>query len=88
MVDQKQSNKVDHDNDDKKKVKIEVDNHPEHVAPGTYIVSAFKALVGVPADKDLAQLIDGTLTPLDDSASVVIKSGEKFFSHVRHGGSS
>ncbi len=72
----------------KKSVKVEVDNHPKHVAPGTYVVSAFKELVDVPADKDLDQVINGTLTTLDDGASVTIQGGEVFFSHVRRGGSS
>src|SRR6266550_9207410 len=57
---------------EKKKVKIDVDNHPKHVAPGTYLVSAFKDLIGVPADKDLDQVIDGNLTTLADTASVTI----------------
>jgi hypothetical protein len=85
MEDQKQNNKGDHD---KKKVKIEVDNHPEHVAPGSYIVSDFKALVGVPADKDLDQVINDALVTLADDATIEIKGGEVFFSHVRHGGAS
>lgn len=72
----------------KKTVKVEVDNHPKHVAPGTYVVSAFKELVSVPADKDLDEVLNGTLTTLDDGASVTIEGGEVFFSHVRRGGSS
>lgn len=73
---------------ERKKVKIEVDNHPKHVQPGTYLVAGFKTLVDVPADKDLDQVIDGNLTTLLDTASVTIKGGEVFFSHVRRGGSS
>jgi len=86
MEDPKQS-KGDHDHE-KKKVKIEVDNHPEHVAPGSYVVSEFKALVGVPADKDLDQVINDALVTLNDNDTIVIKGGEVFFSHVRHGGAS
>ncbi len=71
-----------------KKVKVEVDNHPKHVDAGAYEVSAFKTLVGVPAEKDLDEVINGTLTTLDDSAQVTIEGGEIFFSHVRRGGSS
>jgi ethanolamine utilization protein EutQ (cupin superfamily) len=73
---------------EKKKVKIDVDNHPKHVAVGTYRVSDLKDLIEVPADKDLDQVIDGNLTTLLDDASVTIKGGEVFFSHVRRGGSS
>ena len=74
--------------DSEKKVKIDVDNHPKHVAPGTYVVSIFKDLVDVPADKDLDQVIEGNLTTLADTASITIVGGEVFFSHVRRGGSS
>lgn len=73
---------------DKKKVKIEVDNHPEHVAPGAYVVSEFKVLVKIPADKDLVQVINGELTTLNDTASITITGDEVFFSHARHGGAS
>ena len=77
-----------HDLDSRKKVKIEVDGHPKHIEPGTYVVATLKELVNVPADKDLDQVIDGNLTTLEDTASVSIKGGEVFFSHVRRGGSS
>lgn len=71
-----------------KKVKIDVDNRPKHVPPGTYLVSDLKTLVEVPADKDLDQVIDGNLTTLADTDSITISGGEVFFSHVRRGGSS
>lgn len=69
-------------------VKVEVDNHPKHVKAGMYVVAVFRSLVDVDPAKDLDEVIDGTLTRLDDNASVTIKGGEVFFSHVRHGGSS
>ena len=72
----------------KKKVKIEVDNHPDHLAPGDYLVSNLKELIKVPAEKDLDQVIDGNLRTLADEATVTIVGGEIFFSHVRRGGSS
>lgn len=70
------------------KVKIELDNHPKHILPSAYVVSDLKALLGVPADKDLDQVIDGVLTTLGDGTNVTINGGEVFFSHVRRGGSS
>jgi len=72
----------------KKRVKVDVDNHPHHVLPGTYLVSDFKVLVGVPAEKDLDQVINGNLTTLSDTDQLTISGGEVFFSHVRRGGSS
>ncbi len=74
--------------DDKKKVKISVDNHPEHVPPGVYQVSELKALIGISAEKELDQVIDGNLTTLDDNASISVRGDEVFFSHARRGGSS
>jgi hypothetical protein len=73
---------------EKNEVKIDVDNHPKHVLPGTYVVSKFKALVDVPADKELEEVINGILTPLTDDASIRIHGGEVCFSHVRRGGAS
>lgn len=69
-------------------VKIEVDNQSKDIAVDTYRVSTLKDMVGVPADKDLDQVIDGNLTTLADEARVRIVGGEVFFSHVRRGGAS
>jgi len=69
-------------------VEIKVDREPERVAPGTYIVSAFKALVGVDANRELDILRDGTLCPLEDNAEITIRKHEVFVSHARSGGSS
>lgn len=88
MVDHDQQEERDKGNDHQKEVKIEVDNHPQHIAPGTYVISVFKTLVKVAAEKELDQVVNGQLTALDDSASVAIKGGEVFFSHTRRGGSS
>lgn len=71
-----------------KKVKVEIDNHPKQIEPGEYVVSDLKERLGVPADKDLDQVIEGTLTTLVDTGKVTIRGGEVFFSHVRRGGSS
>lgn len=80
--------KVNHEGKEKKKIKVEVDNHPQHLPPADYLVSTLKDLVGVPADKDLDQVIDGNLTTLADGSTIRIAGGEVFFSHVRRGGSS
>lgn len=69
-------------------VTVTVDNKPFQVQEGEYIVSAFKALVGVPASKELDEVIHGELKPLDDTQHIHIKGGEVFISHARQGGSS
>ena len=69
-------------------VAVIVDGVEQKVPKGTYLVSQFKALVGVDAAKELDEVVHGQLKPLDDNAEIVIKGGEKFVSHVRTGGSS
>jgi hypothetical protein len=69
-------------------VAVTVDNVRKTVHRGSHLVSEFKALVGVDANLELEQVIDGQLTPLADAARIVIKGGEVFFSHQRSGGSS
>ena len=69
-------------------VEIKVDGKVKHVQSGTYGVAAFKALVGVAADRELDIIKDGILHPLDDNGTVTICEHEVFVSHVRSGGSS
>ncbi len=69
-------------------VEVTVDRVRKCVAAGVYVVSAFKAAVGVAADRELDILKDGTLQPLDDNAKITIHGCEVFVSHARTGGSS
>lgn len=69
-------------------VEITVDRQRKEVKAGVYIVSFFKTLVGVAADRELDILKDGVLEPLDDNAEVTIHGCETFVSHARTGGSS
>jgi len=71
-----------------REVEVKVDGHPKRVMAGTYLVSAFKVLVGVAADRELDILEHGTFRPLDDNAEITICGHEVFVSHVRTGGSS
>ncbi len=68
-----------------RKVAVTVDNERKKVWPGTYIVSQFKKKVGVPAEKELDQVINGVLTLLDDKQKITIAGGEVFVSHPRTG---
>jgi hypothetical protein len=74
--------------EDQHKVQVKVDSHEVAVRSGNYIVTQFKAAVGVEPAKELDQIIHGQLTPLDDAARIDIKGGEEFISHQRAGGSS
>lgn len=69
-------------------VTIKVDNVDKQVHRGSHTVSELKTLVGVDAALELAEVINGQLTPLPDTDRVTIKGGEVFFSRVRQGGSS
>jgi hypothetical protein len=70
------------------KVTVTVDSHKKKVPPGSYVVSAFKEAVHVDLAKELDQVVDGVLKPLDDTAMIVIAGGETFISHERTGGAS
>jgi hypothetical protein len=69
-------------------VEVTVDRRPKCVEAGEYIVSAFKELVGVAADRELDILKGGALHPLEDNAKITIDGCEVFVSHARTGGSS
>ncbi len=69
-------------------VTVSVDDVVKTVHRGSHLVSEFKEEVGVDASLQLAEVIDGQLTGLDDGARVVIKGGEVFFTRVRKGSSS
>lgn len=69
-------------------VEIKVDGVPKCVKEGEYLVSTFKALVGVAADRELDIVKGGVFEPLKDDGEVFICAHEIFVSHVRTGGSS
>lgn len=69
-------------------VEVKVDGVTKRVKAGEYIVSVFKALVGVAADRELDIVKHGAFDPLDDNGKVNIHEDEVFVSHVRTGGSS
>jgi hypothetical protein len=69
-------------------VTVTVDGNEKRVPRGTYVVSAFKQLVGVEASRELDEVIHGEFRPLDDNARIDIERHEKFVSHVRTGSSS
>lgn len=73
---------------DKHIVTIRVNDKPFKINRGNRTVSEIKSVGEVPQSHELEELIDGKLTPLGDNATVKIKGGEQFFSHVRDGSSS
>lgn len=71
-----------------REIEVKVDGQVKHVPAGTYVVSAFKKLVGVAADRELDIVKHDSFQPLDDNAEITIHECEVFVSHVRTGGSS
>jgi hypothetical protein len=69
-------------------VEVIVDRVKKKVKPGPYRVSVFKHEVGVAAEKELDQIIKGSIKPLDDNETIVIAGGEVFISHERTGAAS
>lgn len=84
-------NKNGHGNSDdqsKNFVDIKVNDDNFKIHRGRRSVSEIKTAGEVPQADILEQVIDGTLVPLDNNDSLVIKGGEEFKSHVPSGGAS
>jgi hypothetical protein len=69
-------------------VEVKVDGKVKRVPRGTYLVSDFKRLVGVAADRELDIVHHDVFKPLSDDEEITIHRCEVFVSHVRTGGSS
>ena len=69
-------------------VKITIDGIEKTIERGSYLVSKFKELLGVPADYELDEVKNGEFKPLQDHQHTAIQGGEVFVSHVRRGGAS
>ena len=69
-------------------VNVTVDRVLKEIPAGTYVVSAFKARVGVAPDRELDEIKNGVLEPLADNAAIRNYGHEVFVSHPRTGGSS
>ena len=69
-------------------VTIIVDRAAKKVARGEHRVSDLKRECHVPVEKELEQVVAGSLHPLVDDQVVMICGGEEFISHERRGSSS
>ena len=67
---------------------VVVNNQRVYIHVGEYAVATVKKLAGVPLADDLDQLIDSTLKPVCDDATLHLRGCEIFISHVKDGGSS
>lgn len=70
------------------KVPVTIDNRTVEIQAREWVVSQLKTALGVDPSRDLEQVVDGKLVPLDDNARIHIRGHEVFMSHVRGGGSS
>lgn len=69
-------------------VNITVNGQCFQVESGIYPVPRLKAMVGVPPQDNLEQIINGVVTPLDDHGKVEIRGDESFVSFPCSGGAS
>lgn len=69
-------------------VSIYVNNEPVYIQPGRYAVATLKKLAGVPLADDIDQLVNSTLKPVADDATLVLHGCEIFVSHIKDGGAS
>lgn len=69
-------------------VHVMIDGDSKRIRAGNYRVDQLKAALSVPPEKELDQIVNGTIQPLEDSAFIKISGEERFISHVRSGGSS
>ncbi|MER3317008.1 MAG: hypothetical protein RIB79_01830 [Allomuricauda sp.] len=84
-------NKKDHGNSNDHAnnfVEIIVNDDSYKIHRGRRSVAEIKIASEVPLADKLEQVIEGSLVPLDDADSLVIKGGEEFKSHVPSGGAS
>lgn len=70
------------------KVPVTIDNRIVEIQAREWVVSQLKIALGVDPSRDLEQVVDGKLVPLDDNARIHIHGHEVFISHVHGGGSS
>jgi hypothetical protein len=71
-----------------REVAITVDGQRRELPAGHYLVSRLKALLQIPADYVIDEVVNGEFRELPDTSHIDIKGGEHFISHVRRGGSS
>lgn len=70
-------------------VNVEVDRRQVQVEAGNYLVSIFKQMVGVTADRLLDRVVGpGKFVQLQDTQHIHIAGGEVFVSYVKQGSSS
>ncbi|MDQ6768883.1 MAG: hypothetical protein M3Z54_02725 [Gemmatimonadota bacterium] len=69
-------------------VTITVNNQAYQIHRGRQSVADIKRLAIVPLADELAQDVNGTLTPLPDAGAVTIVGGERFVSYPKDSASS
>ncbi len=70
------------------KVPVTIDSRTVEIQSREYPITQLKDALGVDPSRELEQVVDGKLVPLNDNGKLHIRGGESFVSHVRGGGSS
>jgi predicted transcriptional regulator len=71
-----------------KTVQVTIDGNHKPIQAGTYTLTELKRVLGVDLSRVLDEVVSGEFKELPDNATVHIKGGEIFISHVRQGQSS
>jgi hypothetical protein len=71
--------------DERHTVTIELNGAPKQIQPGKYTGRSLRLALGVPLEYELEEVVHGEFKPIADDATVHIKGGETFVSHVGHG---
>jgi hypothetical protein len=71
--------------EDHRQVTIELNDTTKQIEAGHYTGRSLRLALGIPLEYELEEVVHGEFKPIADRASIHIKGGEKFVSHVGHG---
>jgi hypothetical protein len=71
--------------EDRHQVMIELNDTTKQIETGNYTGRSLRLALGVPLEYELEEVVLGEFKPIANEASIHIKGGEKFVSHVGHG---
>ncbi len=66
-------------------VTVELNGTPRQITAGTYTGRSLRLALGVPLEYELEEVVRGEFKPISNDATVHVKGGETFVSHVGHG---
>jgi hypothetical protein len=71
--------------DERHAVTVELNGTARQIQAGTYTGRSLRLALAVPLEYELEEVVRGEFKPIANDATVHIKGGETFVSHVGHG---